>query len=351
MTASEGLEAGLNLHMTPFSPCVSQVERSEAQSAEPDLLPPWPDWDSPDVDSIDNVTNKTGHTYSSPDLCGMLVQGSVDGVAADLLVDTGASTTLLSEWFFTIELGQSPSMLTAVTGPHLVGAGGRPLDVVGSVVATVAFDGASCRHRVTVVRGLQVDGLLGRDILGSVPCSVASGGDGRLHFSAGPANVSTVDSRIGRVVSTKKVLIPPRHEVLVPARVRRLSGRDIPPVALLETLPDQRSHWMVASALIQPDGDHVFVRMVNTSSRPVTVRRKSLIGTLSAVEEESAPALIPSVAEGDSADDFVSDRQWDEEDSSADLWQQLTIQADLSPAQMEEVSISMYFQFLSLVTN
>ena len=68
----------------------------------------WVDWDSSDVDENDCADvlefNKS-HVQSTNELC---IQGEINGTPTDILVDTGAGQTLISEWHATIELGLNP---------------------------------------------------------------------------------------------------------------------------------------------------------------------------------------------------------------------------------------------------
>ena len=148
---------------------------------------------------------------------GMLIPGAVNGVSVRVLVDTGAALSLLSSAFASragLPLEPVPDGQNS-----LVGADGKPLECVGDALTQLSLGDANCLHRMRVVRDLQHDCIVGRDVLSHIPCTITSGA-GRLFFSTQPANVSTVRSTLGSLRLCQAINIPPRHEVTAPGQTQ-----------------------------------------------------------------------------------------------------------------------------------
>ena len=83
-----------------------------------------------------------------------------------MLVDSGSAVTLLSEWFVTVELGYELDVLLAVRqSEDIVGPSGEPLELVGALETDLVFQERDRRQSVWVVRGMECDCLVGRDVL------------------------------------------------------------------------------------------------------------------------------------------------------------------------------------------
>ena len=110
--------------------------------------------------------------------------------------------------------------------PHLAlsGHSGEQLTAVGLFVAHLVIGAAECRYRVSVVRGLQYDCLVGRDLLSTIPCSIVSDGNGHLTFVSTPTRVCTIQPVCADILVKQSVQIPPRSQQIVMGRVRRKGG-------------------------------------------------------------------------------------------------------------------------------
>ena len=241
----------------------SQLRNSQTQMVSECLE--WVDWDSSDVDENDCgdvLEFNKSHVQSTNELC---IQGEINGTPTDILVDTGAGQTLISEWHATVELGLNPVDDKKETG--LVGAGGSPLDVRGSVNVQFKVGNACFSHTVMVVRGLQCDCILGRDVLRNIPCKIESNGE-TIYFSIESEQIPSKVEPFAKLVLKRKLKIPGNHEMLVNAKVRRLGGQTIPDIAMVERNYDLLRHQglMVASTCVSMDNDSVVVR----NSQPYT---------------------------------------------------------------------------------
>ena len=219
------------------------------------------------------------HVQSTNELC---IQGEINGTPTDILVDTGAGQTLISEWHATIELGLNPVDDKNETG--LVGAGGSPLDVRGSVNVQFKVGNACFSHTVMVVRGLQCDCILGRDVLRNIPCKIESNGE-TIYFSIESEQIPSKVEPFAKLVLKRKLKIPGNHEMLVNAKIRRLGGQTIPDIAMVERNYDLLRHQglMVASTCVSMDNDSVVVRILNPTPKDISLPRKTIIGFLEEV--------------------------------------------------------------------
>ena len=224
------------------------------------------------------------------------VLGTVQGHLCTMLIDSGSSATLVSDWFAEIDLDLSPmDFLPPSPEDRLSGASGEPLEVIGSFVAHFSLGAADCSHRVRVVRGLSHDCIVGRDLLGSIQCSFVSDGNGRLQFFTSPSRTSTVPTEVASVHAVKLMVIPPFTEQTVQGRIRRRGGHSLPDICLVE--PNQQASqcgtraadWLTANALVTPtcgaenDTTTVAVSILNPTDRPLRIQRKARLGTLTEV--------------------------------------------------------------------
>ena len=96
----------------------------------------------------------------------LTVDGAVQGRLCSMLVDSGSAVTLLSEWVVTVELGYELAVLLALRqSEDIVGPSGEPLELVGALETDLVFREMDRRQSVWVVRGMEYDCLVGRDVL------------------------------------------------------------------------------------------------------------------------------------------------------------------------------------------
>ena len=139
-------------------------------------------------------------------------------------------------------------------------------------------------HTVMVVRGLQCDCILGRDVLRNIPCKIESNGE-TIYFSIESEQIPSKVEPFAKLVLKRKLKIPGNHEMLVNAKVRRLGGQTIPDIAMVERNYDLFRHQglMVASTCVSMDNDSVVVRILNPTPKDISLSRKTIIGFLEEV--------------------------------------------------------------------
>ncbi|CAG2223333.1 unnamed protein product [Mytilus edulis] len=141
---------------------------------------------------------------------GMFIEAKVNGCKAKMLIDTGATVSLISKKMF-------DSMKSQVLSPmdrEILTANGSPLILFGKTIIDIDLNGHVCSN-IAVVADLNVDGILGIDFQRSHNCVInitkgsiwVNGRENRLHF----------EGRIGcyGAYVASAVQLPPRCEVLV----------------------------------------------------------------------------------------------------------------------------------------
>ena len=126
----------------------------------------WLDWDDDDDDAPPDGSSSCPRVKSALPRDAQIVDGAVQGRLCSMLVDSGSAVTLLSEWFVTVELGYELDVLLALRqSEDIVGPSGEPLELVGALETDPVFREMDRRQSVWVVRGMECDCLVGRDVL------------------------------------------------------------------------------------------------------------------------------------------------------------------------------------------
>ena len=96
----------------------------------------------------------------------------VAGIPTSLVIDAGAAVTLLRTDIWDKIQRQKPSALNPWTGPKLVGADGRPLQVWGCKQLTVTIAGQKFESQVIIADSLTAEGILGLNFLQAHHCMI-----------------------------------------------------------------------------------------------------------------------------------------------------------------------------------
>ncbi|CAG2221162.1 unnamed protein product [Mytilus edulis] len=147
---------------------------------------------------------------------GMFIEAKVNGCKAKMLIDTGATVSLISKKMF-------DSMKSQVLSPmdrEILTANGSPLILFGKTIIDIDLNGHVCSN-IAVVADLNVDGILGIDFQRSQNCVInitkgsiwVNGRENRLHF----------EGQIGcyRVDVATTIKLPPTSEVMVSRNIKK----------------------------------------------------------------------------------------------------------------------------------
>ena len=90
---------------------------------------------------------------------GMFINAKVNGVITNLLIDTGATVTLISTVFFK-DMSNMPTL--SPSQGDILTANGESLKVAGKTIIEIQSDNFKCLNEA-VVADINVDGILGLD--------------------------------------------------------------------------------------------------------------------------------------------------------------------------------------------
>ena len=215
----------------------------------------------------------------------MYIPVTVNAHSLPFLVDTGSAATLMSydQW------SSVCSSITLQPACPLVGVTSTPLHVAGTALLPLTINGISTHHLVHVAHGVNPSCILGRDFLSLHNCIINLATNSlSLHgatvpLTAGPAAtppgaLSTSTSCPRRVGLTATTVIPPYHEMILPANVSPVLGCSIGIVEGDASFTD-RCATDVARVLVSVTNDVIPVRLANFGPKPVTLYSGTHVGT------------------------------------------------------------------------
>ena len=164
-------------------------------------------------------------TFSISHDSNYVLEGSVNGVPASILADTGAAVTVMSREFWD-KSKTNEDQLREATGKKLVGVQGTPLQLYGVSQVTIVLVKESFPTEVIVTENLTTDIVLGRDFLRDQQCTIKMGKKGDvLHLNDKGVAVTlngdfpeTELSCVG-VIIDKTIQVPPQSIIEVMRRI------------------------------------------------------------------------------------------------------------------------------------
>ncbi|CAC5414114.1 unnamed protein product [Mytilus coruscus] len=158
----------------------------------------------------DSTPRKVGVHKLSPD-AGMFLKAKVNGIITDLLIDTGATVTVISTKMFT-KMSNMPNLIP--TERDILTANGDSLLLSGKTVLEIETDTFKCIN-TAIVADINVDCILGLDFLRTQ--------EANINISKGTLTIRGhevrfyVQGHIGcdRVAVSETVNIPSRSEIVV----------------------------------------------------------------------------------------------------------------------------------------
>ena len=185
----------------------------------------------------------------------------------------------------------SPGPLGA-QGTQVVSANGSPLKIVGMVGIEIAVAGICAIHPVLIAEDITHDCLLGVDFLRKHECTIRFGTNNLQTEEGGVGSTlfSTQEkvSQVCRVSLAETVVIPGRHEMVLPAKITTASKSKSPinsPGIVEPNLAFKRKPDIaLARSIVQPQRNKIAVRIVNLAPTSVTLYKNSKVGTLHPVK-------------------------------------------------------------------
>ncbi|VDI22073.1 Hypothetical predicted protein [Mytilus galloprovincialis] len=243
----------------------------------------------------------------------MFIEVKVNGRKAKMLIDTGATVSLISKQIF-------DSMHSHVLSPmdrEILTANGSPLVLFGKTIIDIELNGYVCSN-IAVVADLQIDGILGIDFQRNQDCVInltrgsiwVNGRETRLHF----------EGQIGcyRVSVAQTVQLPPRSEVMVPGTVRGpvLPNQQVGIVEPTQEFVDTNKGLL--GRILVKNQEKVPLRFMNLSDETQTIHEEkdTPVGYSQNIQskninESNKVSVITEIQEAQNADTNISKvREW-----------------------------------------
>jgi O-acetyl-ADP-ribose deacetylase (regulator of RNase III)/transposase InsO family protein len=227
-----------------------------------------------------------------------LISAYVNSVPTSVLIDTGATETMLSNKIFQLPVRKhkiNPNGTEPVVQPEpckLISANGSPLQVLGSVEVDIKLNGVIIPFSLIIVDDLAFDVILGMPFLQATR-AVIDVSTNTLSIYDGLTSIpmTTRGTKVDAVFTVSNVKIPPRSEAVFP--VASTIHRDGNYLIESDIQSECRS-LAVARTLINPARGKLMCRVLNATDRPIRLRANTPIGMLSAVTVEPHSPKPPS---------------------------------------------------------
>ncbi|XP_075908910.1 uncharacterized protein LOC142905724 [Petromyzon marinus] len=273
-----------------------------------------------------------------------VVAGRIDWVEVRVLVDTGASATIVSDLIYNILPIQSHPLLP-VDVPCYAANGGS-LGIIGQIRAQICIGDIKLSGPILVSSSLVVPCLLGTDFLAKMPikiliderCIELPSGR-RITFLPSPVTSRTACATIQAFV-TRTVRVPPGAQMLVPLRLRRPFAPGVSDHGILlgPSKAGENGLDLVAAQTIVKGSDDPFIMVLNVGVHTAMVPQGTMLAHATPVPIEETvmghvgtdPPTRPRSIEDDSWMDALCSGTNDLSDSQhAGLWNLLIEFADV----------------------
>ncbi|XP_041467396.1 uncharacterized protein LOC121417729 [Lytechinus variegatus] len=225
---------------------------------------------------------------------GLYLQGKVNGQDLKLLVDTGATNTLIGEKVFDqIEEIRRPELLPVTS--VVLQADGSQLRIRGKSMLEVQIGDIVVTTMATVA-SLKNEGILGLDFLVKINAVLdCQKMELRTNYGIVPCLDSNGESFCRRIVAGEDYSIPPGHEMVLAGRVtgRKVSlgdGLVEPPANPTELI---KKGLIVARSVVKADEDVLPARVFNPTKEQRIIKAGTAIASLSGLEEVSMEMIEP----------------------------------------------------------
>ena len=245
---------------------------------------------------LSTATSEGRHSIGDVLLCGpsSIIDGFINEHPAKLLVDTGASMTIVNESFQRKNMPNIPLRLGEVNATSVTG---DPVHFKGIISASLKIGNNVAFHDFYVASGFQHDCILGTDFLTKEGTT--------LDMSRRTLKWNTESTTMGNdgeevtwgISLVEKLDIPPRSELvaMLPIGPRCSTG-----LFEVDESLCQSSHVYAARSIIRPEQGEIPVRLVNPGYKSVTLEPNAKIGTVTSitdiatktVDHNSSPVIV-----------------------------------------------------------
>ena len=213
----------------------------------------------------------------------LLARTIINGQIHKLLVDTGSSSSLLSENMVEQLFGPVSELQPVEKSNKLTTADGAPLDIKGKMILEFSL-GDLMFHHEFYVANIDLPGILGLDFLEQFDITIKVS-SASLQIGDRCIDLEREDSvQCARVKFSKKVVIPPETEMVVKAYAKGEIAQDCE--VMVEPFKNlSRKGLLVSNSVVQPN--KILLSVLNVTKKPIHVKQHSLVGSLTPVEVHS----------------------------------------------------------------
>ena len=249
----------------------------------------------PEVNNDIHCDTETSRVASSISDAGIYISGVVNHQIVPIMLDTGATVSVVSEELWRKCGGYSSLLPVAAT---LTAANGNQIEVQGQAEVRLRIAEFDILWTVIVARGLSHDCLLGTDFFHQYMCKICYGTG---TFMAGstevPIRYQKVKPVVGRVVLQSDTEIEPGTERIIGGRLESGFKRDSGSPGVIErmgTVQNNKEICVGHSLVIPKDGDTP-VRVANFTDTPIKLSIGHVIGfyhPLSSLNSETTSSQV-----------------------------------------------------------
>ena len=249
-----------------------------------------------EANAVPCLLNKVAETNYKSDSGNVIIWGSTFKVQVKLLVDTGASISVISDEFYNSVLRPYISMECPSNGPESIQtANGANIPVIGFVSFFVDIGNKAYDCRASIIPGLAYRVVLGRDFL-QKHAAVIDVSRQMVTFTSN----NTVPFADGHsppllcsVVVASTNMIEPRSESIIPATLATPPMHAV--VGLVEGSDHLTSRYrlLAANSIASPTNEGaVSFRVLNPSDQPVYLHKGFALGTFTELDHTDILHLI-----------------------------------------------------------
>ena len=183
------------------------------------------------------------------------LEGTIEGIPAKFLVNTGASTLVLAKTIWDrLNQGNNNWPITAVPSKKLVGVEGSPLKVIGAVHLSIVLEQQQFNVNFLVADSLTTEAILGRDFLGDNRC-IIDFGKSLIKFETAGVTLNLMGSLHNSQVAYVSIVVDATLQVPGCSEIDIMTK--VPSVAtggswIIESNPTKNNAVMVARTLVSP---------------------------------------------------------------------------------------------------
>ena len=205
------------------------------------------------------------------------------GVGITALVDSGATATMISDTVYNkLPLHKRP-LLNPVES-RMVAANGEDVSTLGFADFTFSFNGKQFSLPV-IVANINAEAVLGLDFMQKFSCSL-NAKDCTLTMDDIMINCF-MKGKMGcyRITAAETVSIPSNNEILIPGSISE-KGIHLEQMGIIEPheqLIERKS--VLGGRVLVKAAEHVPVRLMNATNKPVVIKKGTILGTFEPVDE------------------------------------------------------------------